>query len=361
LAILTCIAYPAVAHLFIQNNKNTATASSFAAAASGFLPTPIVLASAVIFVALTALARVDFLSKYSSAADKGYVIIFGILGFIATAALFALEPKGAFSWNPDDAATALGSLLEHISRKTAPNLPLSEAITVLTPPPAVVRGTLSFLAMIISGLFLASSLRFVRAYRLQQEPPAWAVDQLQQLNWFASFKLNLLLALPAVSSLSWTGPLFKDALGLTEHQAAGIRALLAIATGLVFLSTCRLVLQRYMDTALIAWHTYKHGARRSSTERAKAADIIQLHAHAVRELVGKAAVQVVAPGVFYLCAGLALATLWVHPAGSSGGEVLEYTQRVVSCVAGFCIWWAGINWVVYCGVALWLYRTGTLN
>ena len=155
--------------------------------------------------------------------------------------------------------------------------------------------------------------------------------------------------------------MFKDALGLTEHQAAGIRALLAIATGLVFLSTCRLVLQRYMDTALIAWHTYKHGARRSSTERAKAADIIQLHAHAVRELVGKAAVQVVAPGVFYLCAGLALATLWVHPAGSSGGEVLEYTQRVVSCVAGFCIWWAGINWVVYCGVALWLYRTGTLN
>lgn len=321
------------------------------------------------FIALTSLARVDFLSIYSRGAEKGYVLIFGFLGLIGAAALFALEPKGAFAWNPDDGAAAIGSILEQVGRKTVPGVPITEAITALTPPPAVVRGALSFLAAIISGLFLASALRFVRAYRLQQEPPTWAVGQLQHLTWFESLKLNVVLALPAASSISWTGPLFKDAFGLTEDQAAGIRALLAIATGLMFLSTCKLILQRYMDTALIAWHTYKHGARRSSTERAAASEIIQLNASAVRRLVGKAAVQVVAPGVFYLCAGLALGTLWMHPAatGSGGGDeatssvALKDTQRLVSCVAGFCIWWAGINWVVYCGVALWLYRTGTLN
>jgi hypothetical protein len=356
------------------NNSGPATASafsSFASSASGFLPTPVVLASGVAIVALVSLARVDFLSIYSSSADKGYVVIFGVLGFIASAALFALEPKGAFAWNPDDGSAAIGALLEQIGRTNAPNVPIGDAIAALTPPPAMLRGALSFLATIISGLFLASALRFVRAYRLQQEPPSWTIGQLQQLTWLGSFKLNLLLALPAVASLSWTGPLFKDALGLTEDQAAGFRALLAILTGIMFLSTCKLVLQRYMDTALIAWHTYKHGARRSSTERAAASEIIQLNASAVRRLVGKAAVQVVAPGVFYLCAGLALGTLWMHPAAAGGGDgvdssrdsagVLRDTQRLVSCIAGFCIWWAGIVWVLYCGVALWLFRTGTLN
>ena len=104
--MLTCIAYPAVAHLFIELEKNninvdSSSASSspfasFATTASGFLPTPVVLASGVTVLALISMARVDFLSIYSSAADKGYVIIFGILGFLGSAALFALEPKGAF-------------------------------------------------------------------------------------------------------------------------------------------------------------------------------------------------------------------------------------------------------------------------
>lgn len=344
--------------------------SSLATTASGFFPTPVVLATFVALTSLISLTRVDFLSTFSSGADKGYVIIFGFLGFIGAAALFALEPKGAFAWNPDDGAAAIRSLLEQVGRKTAPGVPITEAIAAFTPSPAVFRMALSILATIISGLFLASALRFVRAYRLQQEPPTWAVGQLLHFTWLGSLKMNLLLALPAIASLSWTGPLFKDAIGLTEDQAAGIRAFLAIAAGLMFLSTCKLILQRYMDTALIAWHTYKHGARRSGTERAAASEIIQLNASAVRRLVGKAAVQVVAPGVFYLCAGLALGTLWMHPAasvsGGGGGDeahsaTLRDTQRLVSCVAGFCIWWAGINWVVYCGIALWLYRTGTLN
>jgi hypothetical protein len=366
MAVVACILYPAAAHAFahLATTGSSTSFSSFAATASGFLPTPVVVAIGVAIMALSSLARVDFLSAYSSGADKGYVIIFGLLGFVAAAAVFALEPKGAFSWNPDDGAAAIGSLLEHISRKSAPGVPIAEAIAALTPPPTVLRASLSLLATIISGLFLASSLRFVRAYRLQQEPPSWAVGQLQQLTWVGSLKLNLLLALPAVSSLSWTGPLFKDALGLTEHQAAGIRALLALLTGIMFLSSCKLILQRYMDTALIAWHTYKHGARRSTSERSTVAEIIQLHARAVTQLVGKAAVQIVAIGVFYLCTGIVLGTLWIHPAaGGSGDEaaVLRDTQRVVSCVAGFCIWWAGINWVVYCSVSLWLFRTGTIN
>lgn len=285
--------------------------------------------------------------------------MFGALGIIGTAAVFALQPKGKFFlWDADDAAAGILSLLHVFAKKTAPDLTIDEsALPKLEMLPTLVRAVLCFMAGPLSGLLLASAMRFVRAHRLQQDPPEWAVAQMKP-TWLESTRMNIALVMPAVAALTWTGPLFKEALGLNDVQAAGAQAGAALLTGIFFLSSCRVVLQRYLDTALLAWHTFKHGARRN--ERSSVAEIIQLNATAVRRLVVKAAVQALAPGVLYLAFGLALGGLWAHPAGQNS-DVGKDIGRIVSCFIGFATWWSGVTWIVYCSGAIWLFRTGTMQ
>lgn len=150
-------------------------------ALSAFLPTPVILAAGVAIMALTALARTDLISPYSTPNEKGYVILMSVVGAVAAAALFTLEPRGAFVWDADEGSAALRSVLARVAAKAAAtaaaagagqDLPLDEAVAAMTPPPVAVRALLMVFATAISGLLLAPALRFVRAYRLQQDPPA---------------------------------------------------------------------------------------------------------------------------------------------------------------------------------------------
>ena len=78
----------------------------------------------------------------------------------------------------------------------------------------------------------------------------------------------------------------------------------------------------------------------------------------MRSLVGRAAVQSLAPGTLLAGLGLALAhSAAASPAapGSPDGGL------VVETVAGFLAWWSCSTWALLCAADLWLFRTGTLH
>ena len=326
------------------------------------LPTPILFALGVAIVALVDLSRIEiFAARGCGPEEKGRALLSGLAGFVAAATLFALEPpRTAFAWDPEAGNQAMSSVIRHVALKAAPEgMPIEDAVRALTPPPVFLRTLLCAIASCISSQLLGPSVRFVRAFRLQQEHPEWA-GGLVVPSTVGTMKMNLVLLLPGISALSWIDPLFKIPLGLAEYHAVAVRSCLAVVTGLLFLLTTRLVVQRYLDSALVAWHTYKHGARRTPSERAAAAQIIQTNALIVGQLVVKSAIQIIAPGVFFLACGLVFATLIGHPVLQSS-EPAQDVLALLSCVVGFSLWWAGLMWIVFCSGALWLFRTGTLT
>ena len=369
--VAACVAYPLLAQFLIFHRNSFSSSLAPTPSSSSlppppfehyFYPTPVVVAISVGLYALFELARIDVLSPYSPGQDKGYVVIFSALGLIFSAALFAMEPVGAFAWDPDRGAAAFGSLLGHLARQASPELPMDATRALLTPSPSLMRAVMCLLASVISGLTLASALRFVRSYRLHQEPPQYVVGTVLASSFTHTLKLNCMIIFPALAAMTWTHPLFmlvQQSCGMTEHQAMGTRAAVAIATGLLFLSSCRLILQGYLFTGVLVWHTHKHGARRNSLERAAAAQIIITNCRIITHFVVKSAMQIVAPGVFLLSCGLALGTVWAHPS-LMVSPVAQDLLHVVASIGGFCIWWFGLTWVVYVSGGLWLFRTGTL-
>lgn len=170
--------------------------------------------------------------------------------------------------------------------------------------------------------------------------------------------MQLLLLLPALTALTWARSLFDQPLGLGPSAGAAVRAGAATATGLAFFAATQPILQRYLDSAMITWYSVKHGAIKRS-DRPAAAEAVIISAQIVQRWAVKAAVQTVAPGVFFLGCGLSLGTLVAHPAAAAS-PVAADTLRLINCLVGFAVWWGSIVWLVYCAGALWLYRTGSL-
>ena len=142
------------------------------------------------------------------------------MGIISAAAFFALEPKeNFFLWSPNEAAEALIALGTAFAKKAAPEVTVNKSeMPFLKLLPSIFRGLLCLLAGPISGLLLASAMRFVRAHKLQQNPPEWAQAQIKT-SFINSAKMNLALIMPAAAALTWTGPLFKEALGFAQRAS----------------------------------------------------------------------------------------------------------------------------------------------
>jgi len=345
LAVFTAIAYPLL-HTY---------------AGSSFHSTPLAMAAAVAGLCLSSLASVDLFSKLVSPVDRGYAVIFACGGFMVSAFLFGLDPVGLFVWDPHNAMEAAKGLIETLLRRTMLDASPEEiAAAAFTPSPLALQLLYSIFAAVLTALLFAPALRFVRAYTLQQRPPVWAEEEFIKPHAVATARLHLHLVLPLLCAVTWVRPLFCDPLGLPERTAFVARAAAAIVTGIIMISNCRILAARYLDTALVAWWTLKHGAKRSSTNRANTGVIIQAKCEVVRRLMCKAAVQGIAPGAFILCCGLALAAFLPEDfteAGTTAGNL----SSLVTSVAGFLIWWTGCVWFLLCSGILWLFRTGTLQ
>jgi hypothetical protein len=343
------------------------------AAAAATLPLaapapPLLLAAVAAGWSAHALLKVDLGAAGASAQERAYGWRCAAAALALLAALFALEPPALFGWDAARASAALGGAVEDVLRRSrvlagGPTPPgqrdaaLAAAAAALTPPPAAVRAALAAAGAALAALLFAPALRFTRAYWLHQQPPEWAGDVFRAAPRRASgARLTLHLLLPLAAALTWVKPLFQEPLGLSPRGAAAAQAAAALAAGAVMLSNARLLAQLHLASTLPAWYALRHGAGGGERARAQAlvGAAVRAHAEAVLSLLGKAAVQVVAPGALFLSLGLALAG--AAAAGPEGAG-----PAVTSCAAGFLAWWAGTVWFAYCGVALWLFRTGMLR
>jgi len=318
------------------------------------------MAVAVAGISISSLVRVDLFSQYTSASDKAYAAVFALLGFFGASATFAVSSPSAFVWKPAEASQVAKLLLEDVARRTMSNATISDikAMSSIAPSPLGVQLLFSLIGALLAAILFAPSLRFVRAYLLQQSPPEWVQGYIDNRFILGTARLHLHLILPVISALLWVSALFQDPLGLTDCQAAISRATFAAGSGMLMILNCKLLMARYLETALLGWYTVKHGAaRRNKGGRMAAGMLIQAKSDAVRRLMCKAAVQSMAPGVLLLCCGLSLGGFLSAQCGDNANANLG---RLVTSVAGFIIWWMGAIWFFYTALILWLFRTGTL-
>lgn len=386
-----------------------------------YLAPLVILVSSVLFV-FYALFKVELLPPFNSAANKGYAIAAGCFGFIVAIAMFALEspPRAmlglnapmegekesspaamgnmtatadysVFVWSPADVAMAFSDLLDHIAQRANPSAAVpSLAGTHIESTTTGFKLLFCIIAGLISALLLAPAMRFSRAFRLTQEPPDWAGDQIKR-SFVATSLLAMHMILPLLLFLVWIRPFSESILSplaaiqgrldeeeshlhgrtmsLTEMKSMA-RGVLVLITGFVMIGNLRVLAQRYLDATMVAWHSIKHSVRRSSSERSQAAALIRAKATAVQLMLGKAAIQNTATALVFVTCGLILVACDMPIPSSSSLAVVQapnllrsvvLVRKILAGIAGFTVWWSAFVWMVYCGFGLWLLRTGTIT
>eukprot|EP00887_Chlorella_sp_A99_P005917 scaffold29.g5917.t1 len=314
---------------------------------------PPALAAALALVALGRLAQVDLLSGSTSRDDKIYACFFGFLGLAAALAVQLLGRTSLVAWDLEAAAGAVVPLLVELARL--------ETLAGVEPPPGLalptraLQVTLSLAAAAIATLLFAPCLRFARATWLQLHPPDWSADCIPS-GALAKALVTLQLVLPLAAALMWVRPLGQELWHLSPRQLGTVQAGLLLAAATVAALNARRLLQRFLDTALISWYQAKHGGLASKrTDRAAAGNLVRAKCRVVLLLLGKTAVQGLAPAALFLALGLLRLFSLAHPTLVAGGNAL------LDGVVGFLAFWTGACWFALCALFLWLFRTGTLH
>lgn len=151
-------------------------------------------------------------------------------------------------------------------------------------------------------------------------------------------------------------------MGRSKREMVQIQAGVVLLTAMCMTYNIRELLQRFLDTTLTAWHHLKHGHSKKveKLQKISTAELIRAKAQVVRMVLGKAAVQCLAPGVLYLGLGLGLLFSAMHP-GGNGKQAQRQANVFLEGVLGFVIWWTGLTWFLFCSFSLWMFRTGILR
>ncbi|GAB4821266.1 hypothetical protein N2152v2_008312 [Parachlorella kessleri] len=314
---------------------------------------PIVTGLVCVLGSLWMLMKVDLLSAYTSGADKVYAVCFAVLAFVLALVALTMVPKWLLGFDVDAGAAAVGPLLMELVRRSSPKV---QDIPAVELPAVALQLLMALLAAVISMTFFAPTLRFVRSYWLQHNVPDWASEQIPS-SAGGRLLLNLHLLLLLAATLLWVRPL-SEALALAPRALAFLQAGALLAAGAVQIGLVRLVVQRFADSSLLAWHQLKHGLMgHKKTQKVTVGELIRVKSKIVYALLGKAAVQSLAPGALFL--GLGLLQLYgaLHPSLSSAANA----NVLLHSTSGFLAWWAGLSWFATCAIELWLFRTGTLQ
>ena len=156
-------------------------------------------------------------------------------------------------------------------------------------------------------------------------------------------------------------PLAQDLWQLAPSHLQAFQAALVLGTAAIVLLNARALLQRFLDTALISWHQLKHGGLPGSGKKADKASIsavIMANCQVVLLVLGKAAVQVVAPAVLFLGLGLLLAFSLAHPQLMPDAAGVN---ALIDGATGFLVFWTGGTWFAMTSGCIWLFKTGTLR
>jgi len=364
---------------------------------------PLILALLTLASAAHTLLKTDLLSANTAGEDKVYGAAFGILCFLAALGILdQLAPKGYFIWDVEHATTLVGPMMEnaarpllqaHRNRVSSPSPSsliveggeesIEEAVAeaaahvaaqaaafmhFVSPAAWVLRLLIAAISGCLGALLFSPSLRFVRGFWLHQNIPEWAADQLGTSVFYSImlhaqmflFPLNTAVGIKTLSTL-YIGSNSNDE--LMRQKLAWIQACAALITGLVALANTRVLIQKYLDTGMLAWHHVKHGKQMiSKKERGGAAGLIRIKFAIMDRLKGRAALQSLAPGLLMTVCGVALLSIAYQSSslvvgGMGGGEGGELVKEVV----GFLSWWiSGVVSFLYV-VDVFLFRTGVLQ
>ena len=376
----------------------------------------VILVSFMIYVLYT-LYKIELLPPFDSAANKGYALLSGCLGFVMCIAMFAVESQpekqtnaqrshstlhsgiqstesrnisipnrdnihesGPFAWSPVEVAFAFCNLLDEAAKNQNDSIP-SLAETYTYSLATAIKIIYCIIAGFLSAVLLAPAMRFARAFRLAQEPPEWARGQIRNSS-FRTISLSMHIILPLLTILAWIEP-FSDGILDTAISQLPIgmtatatdtkniaRALLLLLSGATILSNARFLAQKYLDATLTAWYSIKHSVGRSSSERSQAAALIRAKATAVHLMLGKAAIQNTAPAMMFIASGLIILSCSMPIPENLDSKTLQQGSLLISNVVlvrkilggfvGFVAWWSSVAWICYCCLGLWLIRTGTI-
>lgn len=338
-------------------------AYSAAASIVPFGTTSLLLSASVFLMSLVSLLVVSFLSSLTSSEEKIYCILYSSLSFIACIAYFGLEPEGVFLWSPEGAATAAASMV----RRAVQHALVTSKVDVddsffdtIQAPLSLLGVIFAVLAAFITAVLHGAALRFSRAFHAHTCPPGW-VEPYMARSWMDSTRIRLQMIAPMVLvPLYMTMPM-KEILGLDDASCSLVQAASLIFTGCLFILNSRILVSRYLETALIAWYTVKHSQYRTKAERVAAQSVVKAKADVVRYTACKTAIQALAPGVLYLSCGLLTLGSYMYTMTSAGiPEIAQLSSAFVGNAVGFVVSFVGMLWFVVCGFSIWLFRTGTI-
>lgn len=338
-------------------------AYSAAASIVPFGTTSLLLSASVFLMSLVSLLVVSFLSSLTSSEDKIYCILYSSLSFIACIAYFGLEPEGVFLWSPEGAATAAASMV----RRAVQHALVTSKVDVddsffdtIQAPLSLLGVIFAVLAAFITAVLHGAALRFSRAFHAHTCPPGW-VEPYMARSWMDSTRIRLQMIAPMVLvPLYMTMPM-KEILGFNDASCSLVQAASLIFTGCLFILNSRILVSRYLETALIAWYTVKHSQYRTKAERVAAQSVVKAKADVVRYTACKTAIQALAPGVLYLSCGLLTLGSYMYTMTSVGiPEIAKLSSAFVGNAVGFVVSFVGVMWFVVCGFSIWLFRTGTI-
>lgn len=338
-------------------------AYSAAASIVPFGTTSLLLSASVFLMSLVSLLVVSFLSSLTSSEDKIYAIFYSSLSFIACIAYFGLEPEGLFLWSPEGAATAAANMVQRAVQHAlvAANVDVDDSFLDTIQAPLSLLGVIfAVLAAFITAVLHSAALRFARAFHAHTCPPTWVTPYMTR-SWMDSTRIRVQMIAPMMLVPLYMTMLMKEILGLDDTTCSLVQAASLIVTGILFILNTRILVSRYLETALIAWYTVKHSQYRTKPERAAAQSVVKAKADVVRYTACKTAIQALAPGVLYLSCGLLTLGSYMYTKSSTGiPEIAQLASTFVGNAVGFVVSFVGVLWFIVCGFSIWLFRTGTI-
>ncbi|KAK9829973.1 hypothetical protein WJX72_008972 [[Myrmecia] bisecta] len=263
---------------------------------------PVVPVLAVLW-ALYLLFQVEFTTGVAGAGDRAAMLVVGAVGGLVAAVLLWWVP--AFQLGP--AAGGLSQLIQH--RMQSADL-RAQALAADLASPVVLTACLACFAAVASALLLAAAMRTVRSLGLALHPPAWSRGY-TQLGRGTAALLRASVVLPLLVSLLGVAPLAEGIFELSPPTWGLVKAGVLLVSSAVQLAAFRPLLQSYFNMTLVNWWTLKHGVTpatdQDKAQAQAAAGRMRRSAALHQALLGKVAVQALAPGLMMLaCAFVVL-------------------------------------------------------
>lgn len=301
------------------------------------------LGALCIVASLAALVRTELVARSTRTSDKIMCVIYGAGALVAAMMTQVKDPL----WAPTQRQALAVRPLNDLVRAWGGRVRAPPKITL-----AGLRWALAGAAGALASILLIPTLRFASALDLQRRVPAWASDYIPDSLWLRT-RLHIQFIAPLVASMLW-GSMRADVLfRVPPSHARLIQAAALILAALASLANVSLLVQRYLDTGLLAWYSLRVPVEGGLTDAGLRRELVRRKVSLTGLLAGRAAVQAVAPAVLLLGMGLVQLHNGLHPGLSREADV----NGLLDVMLGFLAWWVGASTFLFGATHIWVIDT----